>query len=57
VKISAEIRGRKKGYYSNQEQMCLEGEQAAHRSASREIAGVNFRLVGQIKNKSKMKRP
>ena len=37
--------------------MCLEEGQAAHRSVNKEIAEVNFRLVGLTRNKSKMKRP
>ena len=57
VRISDEIREKKKGCCSNQEQMYLEAARAAHQLASKERPGINFRVAGQIRNKSKTKKP
>jgi hypothetical protein len=56
VRISDEIREKKKGCCSNQEQMYLEAARAAHQLVSKERPGINFRVAGQIRNKSKTKK-
>jgi len=56
VKISEGIKEKKKDCCSNLVQMYLEVARAAHQLASRERPGINFRVAGQIRNKSKTKK-